>query len=235
MDDNPIGFRYVVIEHRPDQELRTREDWDRFITIGMQTYFDQEPAKRNAVPSEIPELFDEYILYQSSTLGWRITLGTEIQRRMSAWWLEPSGPRKFKRLGDALALSAERVQGRKPARITDPDWYAGKKDTVGELKSLIGQILNIVVPRRTPPTSDSLIGTVASIVQADGSAFPMLHRSIGSLQKFLNEAGVSYAERLRKGNRVSPSKLFDDWSAWRRNYDPEHLRQEISRIGSRRK
>jgi hypothetical protein len=232
MLNNPIGFRNELIGRRPDQQPGTPEDWDVFITRGMAELFDQEPAKRKATASEIPELFDEYILFQSATMGWRILLSTEVQRRMSVWWLEPSGPDKFKRLGKALALSAERVQGTKRAPITDPDLYQGRKDTIAELKSLFQQIAYSVTAQRVRPTSDSLIGIVSTIVKADVRAFPILNRNFEPLLEFLKDGHNRYADRLRSGNKVSPTMFFDEWSARRRHYDPEHFRQEVSRLGS---
>ena len=225
------AFQHVLIQHVPDKPLNTREEWDSFITAGMEKLFAQEPARRKATDSEVSELFDEYILFQSATMGWRITLGTEVQRRMSVWWLEPSGPKKFKKLGEALALSAERVQGRSKPPVVDPSWYEGAEASISELKLLftrLAQHTNV----KGWFTSDGLLREVSLLVRS-GSDFPVLRHSIDSLLNYLKETADVYVAALRKGNKFKASPFYYDWAAWRTGHSVSYLQDRVSEIGSK--
>src|SRR5216684_7938071 len=90
-------FRYQLFNHRPSNQFTSPVEWDAFITSNLVDLLDKEPAVRSVKTEteEYRELFDEYILFQAKTLGWRILLSTGVQFRMSRWDFQESGPEKY--------------------------------------------------------------------------------------------------------------------------------------------
>jgi hypothetical protein len=240
------GFRYVIMHHLTE-EGGTPQEWDAILTPKLREGFRQELSvpENNLLKEEIstatPELakkyedlaekLDEFILYQARTLGWRIILSELVHWRMAVWVREESGPKKFERLGRAMARSARVLQGQGRPLVTAPGWYGFKKNLVPELKLLFQQIADFVHSRRRLVTVAQLLARIDGQIRQQAQVFPYLLRQLDFLREYLSNADDSPIDPLRKGEKVSASQFFDLWMAWRTRHQPEKFRQKISAIG----
>ena len=175
---------------------------------------------------------DEFILDQAKTVGWRIVLSTLTHQRMAAWNRDKDGPKKFTRLGQAMATAARLLQGTGRPPLTDPDWYAFRKEAVAELKLFFQQLADFVRTCRHRVDVCDLLKWITNEIRRQPRVFPQLRRHLEQLVAYLSEAGDSSIDLLRNGDRVSATEFFDQWMGWRTGRDPEKFRQKISKIGA---
>ncbi|MGC1418438.1 MAG: hypothetical protein WA817_24350 [Candidatus Acidiferrum sp.] len=237
MRDNPLGFRYVLMEHIPHR-------WVPEPGVGagptidhlLEKFMAKEAAFQDVTGADYFDHFDEYILFQAGTMGPPIIMSNLVRDRMRAWFVEPSGPMKLERFGKQLARAARRVQQRKHDRrpITDPGWYPYSQAAKRELKVLLSMIRNTVNVRPSPKIErESLLERISSLIRPAGSQFPELHENLDSLLEYLGEDPHGYRAQLERGAIIRPTIIFEGWGAWLTGYDPARFRNMISALRPR--
>jgi len=208
-------FRYQLMNHRASNDLESREDWDNFITQGIQELFVREPAARNLEVGtpEYEKLLDEYLIFQAETLGPRITLSCFVQWQLHNWEFDPDGPEKLRRLGEAWAHFAPRPPG------TGPDWYAVRKATIEELGLLVTHLADFAKTevKRVPPKEFA----DRAAAYLDTYKPPHLFNNCDNLLDYLKSGADGQLELLNDtSRRVSPNQFYDAWWAKRWQHDP---------------
>lgn len=204
---------------------------ESFVPAEMQAYARACPDGRldwQLVPAELFEKLDTIILEQAETLGWRISLSELVRYRFSEWDSLPSGPELFEKLGQAWRNSAKILQGRKKPPIEDPDQWAVKNETVEELRLILQALRGNLATRRREPSGDEVRRIFADTVVNSPHSFPHLGTNLERWLKFLDEARP--LRQILRGERLTPGALYDQFLAWAAGWEPDSIRQTISRL-----
>ena len=189
-------------------------------------------AQGQLVPDRVPAaLFrklDLIILHQAETLGWRLTLSELVRFRMSEWDHAANGPDLFRRLGSAMARFARIVQRKELPPIEDPDAWQVKRETVEELRLILGRMRVNLAVRRTEPTRDEVLSLFSTSISDSPGSFPNLAANLDRWQRFFEENRV--LRPILLGDRAGPAALYDQFLAWSTGWEPESLRQAISKL-----
>jgi hypothetical protein len=177
------------------------------------------------------EKLDALILKQAETFGWRISLSEMVQGRFRVWEELPNGSERFERFGRACARAVRIMQKKERPPIDDPGLRRSKIVAVGELRLLLKNLRNEFSITRTTPTTSAILERFAAIVTAEPDTFDYLHQNLDSWKKFFkDEYGSSSMKALAFGRRLPPAELFDSWLAWSKGYEPDSVRQQLSRM-----
>jgi hypothetical protein len=186
------------------------------------------------------EKFDAFLIHVAGSLG-TLIYGLGIVRcRMAAWERQPmedEGPEKLRRLARAVGQAARVLRGKARAPLTDAGLPEFRRLTIQELKLLFAQLRHFLSTRPRGLTTTDLLTWVSDRLKQSPDGFGNLFLNLVSLKKFLSEldaAGSSFIDLLVVGRPVSAAQFFDNWIAWLRGRDPDKVRQQISRIGSRK-
>jgi hypothetical protein len=183
------------------------------------------------VPQHLSAKLDEIILDQAIDLGWRIGLSLLVQWRFSEWDHEPQGPEKFEKLGRAFVRSARVLQRRELPRVTDPDQWLVKNETVDELRVVLDRLRAFFALRRNTPSRTEAHDVFSAIVRESPNLFPQLAASLDRWQDFYKN-NPDELMPLITGSRLKPAALFISFQSHCSGWEPESLRQVISRLGS---
>lgn len=190
----------------------------------------KEGGLARVTPAAFAKL-DAIILHQAETLGWRIGLSELVQSRFSEWDLKPGGPEKHKKYGMAVARSARRMQRKELPPIEDPDQWRVKQETVEELRVLLKSLKAKFALQRKGLTPKDAYGLFAATVSDSPESFPNLAANAERWTKFF-EANSDVFGSMTLGDRIKPAALYDEFLAWSTGWDPDSIRQAISRLKS---
>jgi len=191
----------------------------------------EQPSPGDPPPS--PKLFaklDAIILQQAETLGWRLGLSELVRFRFSAWDHSKEGPELHRKFGAAVARSARIMQRRELPPVTDPEQWLVKKETVEELRVVLERLRSSLAIRSGSPSREAVDGLFASIVTEAANSFPHLAANLDRWRKFY-ETNPDTLIRMVTSTRATPATLYDDFLSWSTGWEPEALRQAISRLG----
>jgi hypothetical protein len=169
---------------------------------------------------------DNIILRQAETLGWRIGLSELVRFRFSEWDLDPKSPEMHRKYGLAVARSARIMQRKELPPIQDPDQWLVKQETVEELRVLLQNMRAKFAIERKKSTPETLFS--AAVTESPGS-FPHLAANLERWQKFF-EKNPHTLRPMTVGDRAKPGALYDEFMAWSTGWEPDSVRQAISRL-----
>lgn len=181
------------------------------------------------VPDELFTKLDEIILQQAETLGWRITLSELVRFRLSEWDTHPDGPEKFRQLGLAMRHSALVLQGEELAPISDPDHWFVKQQTVQELRVVLERMRVAYARVQRAPTPGQVVSLFSTTVADSPQLFPHLAANLERWLKFFEEC-PTFIRPLAFGDRPKPGTLYDEFFACSSGWEPDSVRQSISRL-----
>lgn len=190
------------------------------------------PCPMQSVPSELYTRLDSIIIHQAETLGWRITLSELVRFRLSEWDLQENGPKLVHQFSLAWKRSVLILQGKELPPVEDPDHWAVKQETVRELRSILRKLRPIFAVMKKPPTLGEVFETFSKTVSDSPETYCHLKANLPRWLKFLEE-NRDFCRPILLGDRTPPASLYDHFLAWPSGWDPESLRQAISRLGSR--
>jgi hypothetical protein len=182
------------------------------------------------IPPHLFQMLDSIILHQAQTLGWRIELSKLVQFRKSEWDLDPEGPEKHKKFGLAVARSARIMQRKELPPIEDPDQRLVKQETVEELRLILKRLRAQFVLRRKGPTQKEVHGLFSEMVSDSPKSFPHLGANLERWLKFFGEKSNVLSSLFMGGERTKPAMLYDEFLSWATGWNPDSLRQTISRL-----
>lgn len=172
---------------------------------------------------------DEIILQQAETLGWRITLSELVRFRMSEWDQSDDGPELFRKIGLAFARFARIVQRKELPPIEDPDHWAVKEETVKELRVVLRNLRAKFAIQSKKPAIDEVENSFAAIVADSPDSFRHLSASLKHWLKFFKE-NPHTLRSMTLDDRAKPASLYDEFFAATTGWEPESVRQTISRL-----
>jgi len=179
---------------------------------------------------QIRDLFDEFILEQARTIGFRLMVHPAVLSRMLEW--QDTGDERFDQLLKNLDLCVRVGRGEARLLISEHEWYAFKKDLVPELKILKNRLKNQQLALGRGRSAKGIL----SLVKEELSQ-PIYQRLRTNRTAFLSylqhEEHKEEAEAFVSG-RLSSAQLADCLIAWSRNYsNANSARKAISKIGNR--
>lgn len=186
------------------------------------------------VSPEAIRVFDETIIRQAGTAGWRIGLSELVHWRLNEWDQAPEHSPVLRRYYRALIRAARIFQGSKKPPLDDPGLYAAKVEAVNELTALLSRMREVFRGRQSnsPEKLESeLTNFFLNEISRRSKSLRYLAVNCDAWRAFITE----HATDLRvhcMGARIRPASLFYLWMAWCKKVDPERLRQAISRLGS---
>jgi hypothetical protein len=227
--DNPFGFRHVLMEHIPARWSPEPGTMGPTIDCLLKELMAKEADFQDVLDFD---RLDEYILFQAGTMGPPIIRSDLVWRRMSRWYLEPSGSVKLERFGKRLALAARRLQGCDRRPINDPGWKAYCQAAKRELKVLLSILRNTAnVVRPSPKIKrENLLERISSLISPAESQFPKLRDNIDSLLAYLEKDPHGYRALLERGEKATATDIVEGWGSWQTGYDIARFRNMISAL-----
>jgi hypothetical protein len=188
----------------------------------------KEGGFASVTPAAFAKL-DAIILHQAETLGWRIELSELVQFRKSEWDLKPGGPEKHKKYGLACSRSARILQRKALPPIEDPDQWRVKQETVEELRVLLKNLMAKFALQRKGLTPKDAHSLFAATVSDSVESFPHLAANAERWTRFFEE-NPDVLHLMTLGDRAKPAPLYYEFLAWCSGWDPDSIRQAISRL-----
>ena len=218
----------VAITYRLDALFREE------LSAGERAAFDAGNTRDKALDGVLFK-FDEFIIRQAVSYGWRLFLSNYVMARIAQWWeVAENGPELLKRLGDQLAQGAKVMRGKDTFPITDPRWYAAKETAKKELRLLLKQYKNTFNQRRRPPNYHEMCDWYREKIIEAANAFPFLRANLEVLLRyfeFVRRDDETRLGRIALGE-VGAAELFDSMAACSWNVSEDTARQSISHLGS---
>jgi hypothetical protein len=187
------------------------------------------PCPMEAIPSELYDRLDRIIIHQAETLGWRMTLSEIVRFRMSEWEHHEKGPELFRKFGVATARCARVLQGKELPPIEDPDYWHVKNETVPELRLVLRKMRGSFAVMKKKPSLKDVVESFSKIVSESPGTYRHISAGLDRWQKFL-EANPHVCRPIQIGDRTAPAGMYDEFVAWPSGWDPESVRQTISRL-----
>ncbi len=229
-----------IISRIPQRGM-TRDQWDLVVEnelvkiwLESMTPAELKSVKEGGFASASPASFaklDAIILKQAETTGWRLGLSRLVQFRFSEWDLHPNGPEKHRKYGLAVARSARIMQRKELPPIEDPDQWRVKQETVEELRILLKNLRTTFALQRKSSAPKDVHNLFAKMVSDSPESFPHLAVNAERWSKFFEE-NPHTLRPMTLGDRAKPATLYDDFLAWCSGWDPDSIRQAISRLKS---
>ena len=211
--------------------VRTLEETDLPFVI---TY--RAPNCIFLVSTAALDSFDAILLTMARNAGWRMDTAEIVQARKSMWDLEPGGPEKIRKLGEAYQHNMLLLQGRRKQHL-DPGMRADRKATIAELGSLLellrGELGQHVGSRES--LERRLTAVFVKTVEDDPVRWREVHKNLRRWQEFFEqEEGrlclLAAVQNPARSLKVHPAPLYDTWNSWCRGLDYDYLRESISRM-----
>lgn len=183
--------------------------------------------------------FDETLISEASSLGWRILLSDDVLRRVEHWhdWL-PEGPELLKRFFGAIVTSSRMRRGLEQHPLTAPELYPSRQLARDEMKALCKRLNALTVGRARLPETTRLYTLIRDEINATGR-YPYLRKNIRSLFNYLGQQDEDHGRNFTKqlvvrGSGVTPAEIINGWFDWAFCTAEGQSRKIISKIGSRK-
>jgi hypothetical protein len=193
----------------------------------------QKPADvESAALAAIFAKLDDFILDQTRTVGWRMTLSPLVSMRFNQWELSRDCKR-FTEFGRAMANAVKVIDRKQKPRISDPEWYTFHQQTVQELDLLLRKFRTFAQSARLVD-AQVFSDWVKVHIEANAEILPCLAKNRESLVEFIISTGRPVLALVIERPNPSPSAFFCDWFGSAMGIEPEQLRQKISLLGKQR-
>jgi hypothetical protein len=140
---------------------------------------------------------------------------------------------RFVEFGQAMANAIKILDGRKKPRMNDPRWFDFRQQTVRELKSMLRQFRIFAQSQSRPVNEKVFVAWVTDYIRKEAESLPYITHNMDSLLGFIQSESSSALHLTVGTPKPSPSQFFYEWFGFAMGREPEQLRQEISRLGSR--
>jgi hypothetical protein len=187
------------------------------------------PCAMDAIPESFYTLLDEEIIHQTETLGWRITLSEMVKFRLSRWDHKDNGPELVRRFDVAWQRSILIIQGKALPPMTDVDFWHLKQETVVELRMILNSLRTVFARLKRKPSIGDVLAAFSKCVSESPATYRHLNAKLKLWRAFLTQ-NKDVCLPILMGDRASPAAIFDQFIAWPAGFEPESVRQKISRL-----
>lgn len=229
--DLRLEMRRILMGRLSPAELSLFCEWERNPNAPITS---QQEAK-------LLDKFDEVLIEQVASLGWRMYECVLVLARIAAWTdSRGQGIEKLKKFSHAIVIFAQVRQGIARAPFTEPEWYLTRKDALREIKYLQGRLYAQFTTRNRPPsTTEEVYSGIRTEVATPG-AYEYLASNLTSFLDYLLERDsrdqtvlpLSVAFAMRE---ETPATVLDGWFDYQGNTAAGKSRQIISRARSRKR
>jgi hypothetical protein len=244
-----MGIRqFPVGQHYPDAKAIGDAAWNIVVQSLRQKLSPEEREildsrmSLEGTPSPSPtekqvlRKFDEVLIQEAETLGWRLYCCPLVMRRIVYWCDKSlSGLALLKRFHKAIELGVGVNLGETSFPINNPRWYRIKQTGAKELKYLLAQYREAVRGHNRAPGPPEICNWFKETVERVSSAVPYLSQNLSALLVGLENAlknDPSFRMRMASGavsTREAPS-LFDKIFSHGCNVTESYARKKISEL-----
>jgi hypothetical protein len=218
-----------AVRHRVIESLKQRlspkeyETWKSRMSLGSAS-----PLSR--VDEQILRKFDEVLIQEAATLGWRLYCYPAAMKRVSYWCDKSKDGLAFlKRFHKAIEAGVAANLGEEKRYISDPRWYETKQKAVKELKYLLGQCREAFRARHKAPEAQEIYSWFHERIAHLSSAVPFWHQNSTALLEYLkNDSNLCACLASGLVTRREAPSLFDRIFAYGYNVTEAHARKRIS-------
>lgn len=184
--------------------------------------------------------FDEIVIEQAATLGWRVYLGEHVLRRVQMWHdKEEKGPELLMRLSDAIVRSARAIRGEVRNPINSPELYWIRKAGLEEVRLLSKKLHAQLVVRQKLPALSELYAMMREEIVRLPNVYGCLYQNMRSFFRYLEiqdaeQGGYPLTKRLAM-KQATPSELVNGWTDWGFTTPEGQSRKIISKLGNRKR